>query len=83
MCICVFNILAFIRRDVMAYKRLLDFAALRRPVSTLYIRGLYLLEWDLSKSRAFPGACVYPLTAINGIQAGLFYPIIRCLLFTV
>ena len=67
----------------MAYKRLLDFAALRCPVSTLYIRGLYLLEWDLSKGRAFPGARVYPLTAINGIQAGLFSPIICCLLFTV
>lgn len=67
----------------MAYKRLLDFAALRRPVSTLYTRGLYFLEWDLSKCRAFPGARLYPLPAINGIQAGLFSPIIRCLLSTV
>jgi hypothetical protein len=39
----------------MAYKRLLDFAALRRPVSTLYIRGLYFLEWDLSKVELFLG----------------------------
>ena len=67
----------------MAYKRLLDLAALRRPVSTLYIRVLYFLEWDLSKGRAFPAACVYPLTAINSIQARLFSPIMRCLVFKV